>query len=153
MCNHQIGIQRQARLLIRNKQFIRAHVMQDIVMGLIVGTLFWNTPHKSFQVRCGNTAALNCVVSWIQQCQPLTVCGVHRVVLLVDDVFGVWWYGGSAHRSTSTHCGVETTSRKDVWISIFCVVKCDRVHSTGCNGHTHIWITGVLVSVDHDALN
>lgn len=49
----QVGLARSARLLIRNKQFLQAHLMQDIVMGLIVGSLFWKVSPHNFQVKIG----------------------------------------------------------------------------------------------------
>jgi hypothetical protein len=57
----QIGIKRQGVLLWRNKQFIRAHLMQDIVMGLIIGSLFWNTSPSAFQVKIGKGALFWCL--------------------------------------------------------------------------------------------
>jgi hypothetical protein len=53
----QIGIKRQGKLLLRNKQFIRVHIMQDVLMGLIVGSLFWQTDKAEFQLRIGSCFA------------------------------------------------------------------------------------------------
>ncbi len=45
----QLVFMRQARLLARNKHFLRARVVQCLVMGLVTGSLFSGTSVFSYQ--------------------------------------------------------------------------------------------------------
>lgn len=50
---NQVCLNRQAKLILRNRQFIRVHLLQDTIMGLLMGSLFWNMQLTSFQVKMG----------------------------------------------------------------------------------------------------
>ena len=46
-------IAREQKLLSRNRPFLISHILTDIIMGLVVGSLFFNLSKSSFQIRYG----------------------------------------------------------------------------------------------------
>ena len=49
----RLVIGREFKLLRRNRPYLRARIMQVIIMGVILGTIFWNMDIDMYQERMG----------------------------------------------------------------------------------------------------